>query len=443
MALHLDWNEISYWINRSKKIFIKKLARNDTAWADSAKNGHQNGFFIPRAIAESDFFPEQKNSDPKKPHIFDVRYETFWPASEESRMSVIKYFSRRNPGNPEKERPRYEWHHTGMCKAHFQSLSPASLLLVGKLERPVSNAFYWFITVDSFCEEAGIIETVFELESDFHYGLFDPTISGSPDMETERLIAELDRAIRSGDLDTFIRQTVVPAPQMLAGQAQDKWLRENDAKDMNPFSMAKPGDAVMRISRDIEYRLYKQAELRFRASQIARVLLRGDSDPLANMVRGFSELDKIFLSAAQTRKSRAGLSFEYHMERMLRDGHIAHAPQAVFGGRRPDFVLPDAEALNASPDAVVLSLKTTLRERWKQLALEKTFGTVFLATVDDRISGEAIDEMKLHDIALVVPESLKSSSESSYAKYENVLTFKNFFEKEIRRKRPALILSSA
>ena len=142
MASHLDWNDISYWINRSKQLFIKKLARNDTAWADSTQNGHQNGFFIPRTIAESGFFPELKNSNPRKAHIFDAEYETFWPASDTSRVSVIKYFSKRNPGNPEKERPRYEWHHTGMCKTHFQSLSPASLLLVGKLEQPVSNAFY-------------------------------------------------------------------------------------------------------------------------------------------------------------------------------------------------------------------------------------------------------------------------------------------------------------
>ena len=161
------------------------------------------------------------------------------------------------------------------------------------------------------------------------------------------------------------------------------------------------------------------------------------------MVRGFSELDKIFLSAAQTRKSRAGLSFEHHVERMLRDGHIAHTPQAVFGGRRPDFVLPDIETPNSFPETIILSLKTTLRERWKQLALEKTFGAVFLATVDDRISGEAIDEMKRHNIVLVVPESLKNSSESTYSINENIMTFKEFFDEEIRRKRPSLILSGS
>ncbi len=65
----------------------------------------------------------------------------------------------------------------------------------------------------------------------------------------------------------------------------------------------------MRISRDIEYALYRRAELRQRAAQVAGLLLRGQ-DPVTDLVRGFGQLDGLFLSAAQTRKSRAGRSFE-------------------------------------------------------------------------------------------------------------------------------------
>jgi hypothetical protein len=92
-------------------------------------------------------------------------------------------------------------------------------------------------------------------------------------------------------------------------------------------------------SRGIEYSIYKQAELRFRAAQVAHLLLKDGGDPIVNLVRGFPELDAIFLSAAQTRKSRAGLSFEYHVERLFKDGRIRYDAQAVFGGRRPDFCL--------------------------------------------------------------------------------------------------------
>jgi hypothetical protein len=440
MGFHPEWNEISAWLQRSERLFIKKLSRNDTSWADGPENGHQNGFFIPRPIAESDFFPPLKNSNPEKPHIFDTEYPTFWPASGEVRISKIKHFSLRNPGNKEKAKPRHEWQHTGMPKDQFKSLSPASLLLVGKLKQPVSEADYWFMVIDSISDEAEIIETSFELNADFHFDLFDPAMLAAPASATEQLIAELANAISSRTLEDFIRKQSLPSPETLAGRAQSAWLKNSGLNDMNPFTIPSPGDAVMRISRDIEYRIYKDAELRFRAAQVARILLNGGGDPVSNLVRGFSELDSIFLSAAQTRKSRAGLSFEHHVQRLFRDGHIRHEAQAVFGGRRPDFVLPDVKMLNMKGDAVIVSLKTTLRERWKQLALEKPLGAIFLATVDDRVSGEAIDEMARNSISLVVPETLKKSKESAYEGYENVITFRGFFDEEVKRKRPSLIL---
>lgn len=441
MGFHPEWNEISTWINRSERIFIKKLSRNDTSWADSSKNGHQSGFFIPRAVAESDFFPELKNTNPDKPHIFDVEYPTFWPASGELRTSTIKYFSLRHPGNTEKERPRYEWQHTGVPKEQFQSLSPASLLVGGKLKQPMSGASYWFVVVDSVSDEAEIIETTFELNADFHFDLFDPAALASPALQTDQLIAELSQAIKDGTLEEFIKNQTLPSPKTLANQAQAAWLDETKTNDMSPFSITRPGDAVMRISRDIEYSIYKQAELRFRAAQVARILLHGGGDPVANLVRGFSELDSIFLSAAQTRKSRAGLSFEHHVERLFKDGRVRYEAQVVFGGRRPDFVLPGIKELNLKGDAVIVSLKTTLRERWKQLALEKPLGAIFLATVDDRVSREAIDEMGRNSISLVVPESLKKAKESAYDSYDNVITFRQFFDNEVKSKRPSLILS--
>lgn len=197
----------------------------------------------------------------------------------------------------------------------------------------------------------------------------------------------------------------------------------------------------MRISRDIEYAIYKQTELRFRAAQVARLLLQDGGDPMANLVRGFAELDAIFLSAAQTRKSRAGLSFEYHVERLFKDGNIQYEAQVVVGGRRPDFVLPGIMELNEKGDALIVSLKTTLRERWKQLAMERPFGSIFLATVDDRVSRDAIDEMGRNSISLVVPESMKKSKESVYYGYGNSITFKQFFDDEVKSKRPSLILA--
>jgi len=442
MGFHPDWNELSKLIGDSKQVFIKKLSRNDCSWADSPKNGHQNGFFIPREIAESNYFPSLRNSNQEKPHIFDCEYPTLWPASGEIKLSSIKYFSLRNPGNKEKERPRFEWQHTGVPKEQFQSLSPASLLVGGIFKKPVADANYWFVVIDSTSQEAEIVETNFSLQSDFHFGLFSPETVSAAMGDEDRLIAELSAALRDGTLDRYAAMQRMPDPADLALQAQQVWLRNAKASTLDPFALKAPGDAVMCISRDIEFAIYKQAELRQRASQAAMLLLHGD-DPVSALVRGFGALDKLFLSASQTRKSRAGISFEHHVKRLLVDGCIYHEAQVVIGSRRPDFILPDVAALNDTnrTEALILSLKTTLRERWKQLGLERRHGAVFLATVDDRISAPAIAEMARNEIVLVVPESLKKSKETDYKDHEGVITFRDFFHDQIKARRPSLIIA--
>lgn len=108
------------------------------------------------------------------------------------------------------------------------------------------------------------------------------------------------------------------------------------------------------------------------------------------------------------------------------------------GGRRPDFVLPGLVVLKSKKrtfkEAMVLSAKTTLRERWKQVAMEKFNCALFLATVDDRVSSAAIDDMNAQGIHLVVPETLKKSKETCYTGKTNVITFREFFDDEVSSK---------
>lgn len=443
MGFHPEWTEIAAWIERSQQVLIKKLSRNDCSWADGQENGHQNGFFIPREIAESSFFPKLTSSNPVKPHILECQYPTFWPSSGEIKDSKIKYYSLRSPGVPGKERPRYEWHHTNVPKEQFRELSPASILLVGKFRSQYEGASHWFIVIDSVSDEAEILETVFSLDAEFHFGLFAPETILTIIDDEDRLIAELREALKTGSLNHFASTQVLPSPIELAVKAQESWMTRNDANSLNPYKLQTPGDAVMAISRDIEFDLYKKAELRQRASQ-ALVLLAKSEDLAASLVREFKTLDQLFLSAAQTRKSRAGLSFEHHIKRMLADGKIQHEAQTPVGGRRPDFILPNVAALDLrNPEALILSLKTTLRERWKQLGLERRHGAVFLATVDDRVSKPAVDEMARNDIVLVVPESLKKSKEAVYSESPDAITFRQFFDNEVRAKRPSLILMAS
>ena len=96
---------------------------------------------------------------------------------------------------------------------------------------------------------------------------------------------------------------------------------------------------------------------------------------------------------------------------------------------------------NKRTDAPISSIEITLRERLKQLGLERPHAPVFLATVDDRVSTDAIADMARNGIVLVVPESLKKSKEAVYEKQSEVITFRHFFDEEIRAHRPALLLA--
>ena len=433
MTIDNQWNDIQEWVGKSRQLLIKKLSRNDCGWADGSENGHQNGVYIPHAIRESNFFPQLKNINSNKPHIFESPFKTIWPTTGEIKNSNLKHYSNKGP----------EMHFTGVPKGEFAGLTPASLMVGGILREPADDIRHWFMIVDSASEEVELLEAMFDLGADFHYGLFDPTdaLKIQKD-ETEQLVDELSAALKKGSLAAFIASvSKMPAPEMLAAEAQRVFLQQHQLEDLSPYEMPYPGDAIMKISRDIEYSLYKRAERRYRAAEVIRIITNGGADIVSSVVRGFPDLDATFLSASQHRKSRAGRSFEQHIARLLRDGRIAFEEQAVTGGRRPDFVLPSLVVLKTKKrtfeEAMVLSAKTTLRERWKQVAMEKFNCALFLATVDDRVSSAAIDDMSNQGIHLVVPESLKKSKETCYNGKTNVITFREFFDEEIAAKRPS------
>lgn len=435
-----QWDLLQDWIGASSKILIKKLSRNDCRWADDPNN-HQSGVYIPVRVRSEKYFPQLvTHSDPSKTHIKRASFKTFWPVSGEIKSSWLRHFT--NKGS--------EAHLTRLPKSEFANLTPASLMVGGVLKKALHDGIcYWFIVVDSSTEVAELLETRFELAVDFECDLFDPDQNAHSEFECrESLIYEINSALSTNTLASFINTVSrLPSSEALASEAQNIYLKSHGLKSLDPYSsgLKSPGDAIMKISRDIEFRLYKYAELRHRAADVIRIITEGDRDLVTAIVKGFPQLDASFLSASQHRKSRAGRSFERHIGRLLIDGGVLFKEQVVTGGRRPDFVSPNETILKSKDrsfnEALVLSAKTTLRERWKQVAMEDFNCALFLATVDDRISSDAINDMGKKNICLVVPESLKVSSDTCYKDKANVITFRNFFDEEISRKRPFLMLT--
>ncbi|WP_262256719.1 type II restriction endonuclease [Stenotrophomonas maltophilia] len=434
-----QWSLMESFVNRSGKLFLKKLSRNDASWANEG-GGHQYGFYVPRAVRESGFFPELHARE-DIPHILEADCPSFWPQTGEVRSdSGIKYYS--NKGS--------ECHFTRIPAELFAGLNPASWLLGGTLEEPEGNAYHWFMVIDSASTEAEMLESRLDIQANFHFDLLDPSkfkrASAIESDEAADLISEIDAAIRTGTIETLVaKYSKLPDPPVLADEARLDFLRSVRSKTFNPWDIKKPGDALMRVSRDIEFSIYRRHELRMRAVEVARVLAQHDRSATA-AVRGFASLNSIFLSASQQRKSRAGKSFETHLAAMLKAGGVRFEAQAILGQRRPDFVLPDQATValdtqRRHEDAAILSAKTTLRERWKQITHERFNCAIFLATVDDRVSKEALADLQKAEITLVVPESLKmKSNESLYYHDTNVISFREFFDEELARKRPSLLL---
>jgi EcoRII C terminal len=424
-------------LEQASNVLVKKLSNNDRDWAQFS-NKHQAGVYIPPKQRDGGFFPSLviKARASGAAEILETYFTTEWPqVGEIRRTRLVNYTSKGT-----------ETHMTGLPKAAFAELLPASFLVMARFGEG-EQAIYRCLTVDSASDAAVMLVDALELEPDFLIDERQP-----PEYrrrERDRILTfaeEVAAAWLAGTIATFATEkTAMPETLALADQARRDFLRNHARQDLNPFEMETPGDALREISRAIEWDLFRNYQLRERAVGLVRIVL-GDvpgrpaiTTIIRALVDGLPEIDRYMLSAGQQRKARAGVSFEHHIERMLLDGKIPFGKQVIIQARkRPDFILPSLAHLTKSPKGkskgLILSAKTTLRERWKQVEREMHGRELFLGTVDENIAANAIEEMASMGINLVVPENLKKSKETEYDRHKNVLSFKTFFGSVVRKR---------
>ena len=151
---------------------------------------------------------------------------------------------------------------------------------------------------------------------------------------------------------------------------------------------------------------------------------------------------ELALSTTQSRRSRAGKTFEQLIESLLEHFNIKFDNQGSVSsglftgaglGKKVDAIVPSIEdyVSNRSKCAVV-TMKTTLRERWQEVAEELSrtnIPHIYLLTTDENVTENVINTMKNYNIALVVYESEKKNK---FFNHENVYSFYDFFTKEMR-----------
>ena len=145
----------------------------------------------------------------------------------------------------------------------------------------------------------------------------------------------------------------------------------------------------------------------------------------------FTEVKSFFGSLGQSCMSRAGTSFEKHVDFLFNRLGYPFEKQVVINGK-PDFLMPSEEVYRSNPtDVILFTAKRTLRERWKQIIIEGVRTPYyFLGTIDPRVSEGQINEMAQNRVIMVVPERIIAEV-PVYQAQPNVISYRDFFAKYV------------
>jgi hypothetical protein len=227
----------------------------------------------------------------------------------------------------------------------------------------------------------------------------------------------LQRKIPSGNQ---IAATAVQ--KALAGtDVDDAWIRQN-------FS-----SLVEHVQIDA-YEEYLAAEQKAGSQALSDVFLPviGENATAKEMVavlgQYFYALDRFFLGLTQGRRPRAGKAFELLIRELFVRLRYPFTSQPIINGQ-PDFILPSIDHFRRNaPDAIIFTIKRTLRERWRQIVTEGARGLgFFLATIDEGIAVRDLEAMLQSRIYVVVPTRIKTIR-PDYEAAVNVITFEHFFK---------------
>lgn len=154
---------------------------------------------------------------------------------------------------------------------------------------------------------------------------------------------------------------------------------------------------------------------------------------------------QLSLSNTQSRRSRAGKEFETIIELILMGAGVALDTQGNIGkkifvdkglGKLVDVVSPGViEFAIDKNDVVLISAKTTLRERWQEVPEEmgRTGAKeMFLATLDENISDDVLETLYESNIRITTTKRIK---EACYPNNKRVLDFERLIDICLQSKR--------
>ncbi|EKZ97622.1 restriction endonuclease EcoRII, partial [Cupriavidus sp. HMR-1] len=246
---------VSAFIDSSEAIFVKKLSLNDRDWS-RLPNKHQAGVYVPPSERDSGFFPPLVTKRREKPDADEIRetfFEIEWIGINVKKQARLAHYTSK----------RAETHLTRLPKAAFCDLAPASFLVIGRRGADAYRA----VTIDSESDDCDLLGDLLSLPPDFRSGVFALEALRRKREEKElTFIEEVVKAFFAGTIDTLAaKYASMPATAALAATARARYMADNGLKSLDPYSMARPGDAIRAISRGVEYEIFKEFQMRARA----------------------------------------------------------------------------------------------------------------------------------------------------------------------------------
>ncbi|HEY1793333.1 MAG TPA: type II restriction endonuclease [Opitutaceae bacterium] len=346
------------------KAILKFISRNDVG----DTGGHQCGFYLPRHSWEV-----FTTMPPTKGKVTKTEVKVVWSNGRETN-SIVTWYG----GGTRRE---YRLTRFGKDFPFLDQENVGSLLVIV----PVSFSEYHAYVVDTD-EDIETIQTGLGVEILETVAIYRRGEEQKEETENECL----ERHFR----ESTAAFSGFPTSRLLS----DETLRALD-DCIRGFRNVRPDKRLM-TSVNAEYRLFRMLERKLCSSAVTQA---------------FRDIDD-FLGVAQTilqrRKGRAGLSFQNHFETILRDHSVSFSAQPVLkDNSRPDFIMPSLEAYQdpnfPREKVTVLALKTTCRDRWRQVLEEATdVPRRHILTLQPGISVNQLRQMHKASVSLVVPQEL-------------------------------------
>ncbi|NBX70069.1 MAG: hypothetical protein EBR01_14060 [Proteobacteria bacterium] len=150
----------------------------------------------------------------------------------------------------------------------------------------------------------------------------------------------------------------------------------------------------------------------------------------------YQEIYEVSKSFTQARRSRAGQEFQNIIEILMRLYGFDYDNQAkigkgrfndILGLKMVDGIFPGIDSFNFSKqNCCILTLKTSLRERWQEVVDEKqrcNIPSIYLLTLDSSLTDGMLNQMHEHNILLVTLKSVKNRFQS----ISHIHSYEEFF----------------